>query len=714
MLQLLQNLKNGKLTLAELPLPQVKSGHVLIQTTTSLVSIGTEKMLLDFGRSNLFEKAKKQPDKVKQVLQKIKTDGLASTLESVQNKLDTPLPLGYSNVGHVIEVGDGVSDFAIGDRVLSNGAHADHVLVPKHLCAKIPDSVSDAEAAFTVTGAIALQGIRLLAPQLGETVAVVGLGLIGLLAVQLLKANGCTVIGYDFDAKKLDLAKSWGAETVHLGRSEDPTALALAATKNRGVDGVLITASTTSSDPLHLSCEISRQRGKIVLVGVIGSEWSRADFYKKELSFQVSCSYGPGRYDPFYEEKGQDYPFGFVRWTENRNFHAFLELLSNRSLDLSSLIDKTIPFSEATEAYTEILADSSLIGVLFSYPIEDVPQKHQSVTLSSTQSPIESLGISFVGAGSFSKAILLPNLKKLQSKFPFEFIGITSQTGISANHLGKKFGFQTQFSDVSELVKDPRSQVAFVTTHHQSHAKYTLLSLECNQSVFVEKPLCLTVSELETIQSALSASPNARLMVGFNRRYSPHIQKIKSVLASDPNPISMSFLINAGAIPMDHWTQQEVGGGRIIGEAVHFIDLARYLAASPIQSIQAVPLGKTSTLDVATIQIQFENGSVASVHYWANGHRGFPKERISVFASGKVFEVDNFRRLTAFGVKAFSSFKTSRQDKGHPAMLEAWLKALKVGGPSPIAPEEIFEVSRAAILALESAKSGGTILSLLS
>lgn len=709
MRQLLQNLSNGELTLAEMPMPQVQSGHVLVRTTVSLVSIGTEKMLLDFGRSNWMMKARKQPDKVRQVLQKVKTDGLVATVSAVLNKLDTPLPLGYSNVGVVEAVGSGVSHLAVGDRVVSNGAHAEYVMVPKNLCAKIPDNVSDDSAAFTVTGSIALQGIRLLKPQLGETVAVIGLGLIGLIAVQLLRANGCRVIGYDFDARKLELARKFGAETVALGSVENPSELAMQMTGQHGVDGVLITASTTSNEPLHLAADISRQRGRVVLVGVIGNEWSRADFYKKELSFQVSCSYGPGRYDPLYEDKGVDYPYGFVRWTQQRNFDAFLGLLSQGSLQLSDVMDRKVPFSEAADAYTAILADKSLIGVLFDYPQVISSKADHKVLLRSSIEPVKGLGIGFIGAGNFSKAVLLPHLKSLQKKMGLTFSAITSRTGISAYHVGKKFGFRTQYSRVDEFLADQESSVVFVTTHHQTHATFCLEAISAGKHVFVEKPLCLTLEELESIRLALQARPSVSLMVGFNRRFSPHIAQIKRVVSGCSGPVSISMMVNAGAIPLDHWTQiGDVGGGRIIGEGVHFIDLARSIVGEPILSIQTTPMGGAKNLDVVTMTVMFVNGSIATIHYWANGHRSFPKETLTVFAGGVILELDNFRKLVGYGSKLISSFSTRKQEKGHLEMLRAWLTFLSEKDKEPPVPlEEIFEVSKAAILAQQSAENGG-------
>ncbi len=699
MKQLLQNLKNGELVLAELPVPGLKAGAVLIRSRLSLVSIGTEKMLLEFGRSNVWTKAKKQPDKVRQVLQKIKTDGLFKTLEAVQSKLDTPIPLGYSNVGVVVAVGAGVEGLLPGDRVVSNGPHAEFVVVPHHLVAKIPDPVSDQSAAFTVTASIALQGIRLLQPQLGETVAVIGLGLIGLITVQLLQANGCRVIGYDFDQKKLDLAASWGITVVNLGKTQRPETIVEQLTHHKGVDGVLITASTNSNDPLHLAATISRQRGKVVLVGVVGNQWSRDDFYKKELSFQVSCSYGPGRYDPLYEERGQDYPFAHVRWTEHRNFKAILDLLENKTLQFEQFVDQSLPFADAEKAYTQILAQSSLIGVIFEYPTTPVETPKTIALRSTLPLPTPRLHIGFIGAGNFSKAVLLPELSRLQKAHHAQLRGIVSQTGISAHHLGKKFGFYTQYATTQDLLADEQINVVFITTQHHQHADQVKAALIAGKHVFVEKPLCLTTTELDEIEALHQANPSLQILVGFNRRFSPHIQHIKRHLPVGGPPVSITMTINAGKIPMDHWTQQsDRGGGRIVGEGVHFIDLARYLASAPIQSFQVFAMDQTK--DVVTVQLSFANGSIATIHYWANGNNGYPKEKLTLFSAGKIFELDNFRRLTTHGVG--SGLKTFTQNKGHATMLDAWLSALREGQASPIPFDEIVEVSRVAIEAQQA------------
>ncbi len=695
MKQLLQNLKTGVLELVELPVPELKRGHVLIRSVHSLVSIGTEKMLLGFGRSNWIEKIRSQPDKVNQVIQKAKTDGVLKTIEAVQNKLDTPIPLGYSSVGVVIGVGEGVSGFSIGDRVVSNGPHAEVVMVPQLLGAKIPDSVSDEAAVFTVTSAIALQGVRLLAPQLGETVAVIGLGLLGLITVQLLRAAGCRVIGVDFDSKKLDMAASFGAIPVALAQGVDPVFTALQLTAGHGVDGVLICASTPSSDPMRTAAQMTRKRGKVVLVGVIGNEWSRDDFYKKELQFQVSCSYGPGRYDTAYEERGQDYPYPFVRWTEQRNLAAVLALMADHKLDFSQFVDERVPFGEAIAVYDRILNDSSLVGVVFEYPRESAVILAPSVPLRVSSTPVTQLGIGFIGAGNYTKSVLLPALSRVAKGRSVSLVGIASQSGVSAHHLGKKYGFLTQYAHVADLLADERISVVFVTTRHDTHAGFVCEAIRAGKHVFVEKPLCLTLAELAQIESCMAAHPESQVMVGFNRRFSPHTCKLKANLG--PGPMSMTLVMNAGAIPADHWTQGAIGGGRLVGEAVHYIDLAMFLADSEIVASQVTGMGGSENSDVVTINLQFASGSMASIHYFANGHASYPKEKITVFSAGKVLELDNFRQTRGFGTSRLSTFKTWGQDKGQEVMLGAWLDGLTSGAGSPIPVAELMAVSRVAI-----------------
>ena len=706
MKQILQDLRGGETILAEVPQPRLGGGSVLIETRRSLVSLGTEKMLIDFGKGSLFAKARSQPEKVKQVLQKIKTDGFWPTIEAVKSKLDTPIPLGYCHVGTVVEAGES-SNYQPGDRVISNGPHAEIVCVPENLTAKIPNNVSDEQAAFAVVGAIGLQGIRLIAPTLGERVVVSGLGLIGLLAVQILRANGCQVLGVDFDKSKLALARQFGAETVDLSAGRDPVLVAESWTNGVGVDAVLITASTKSDDLIHQAATMCRQRGRIVLVGVIGLHLHRADFYEKELSFQVSCSYGPGRYDPNYEKRGLDYPIGFVRWTEKRNFEAILQLFADGQINIEPLITHRFAFSDALSAY-EAISTPGAMGILLEYgecekreaiceerSLDNRAESQSRFLLETANNTFGGLkrdvGIAFVGAGGFTTRMLLPLLPKTGIKR----IGIVSSSGVSASHAARKFGFSEALTDSSSVFSDQSVDAVFITTPHNIHAKMVCDALEAGKHVFVEKPLSLTQQELTNIEDCLAKHTNQLLLVGFNRRFSPHMIAMKDWLQSAPSNLSVVITVNAGAIPSSHWTQnKEVGGGRIAGEACHFIDLARFLVGHPIVNATVTPVigGDGRLGDCVTICLSFADGSIATVHYFANGSKDFPKERIEVFAGGKVAICDNFRFSREFGGKG--RLKTRTQDKGHAQELKALLDVLRDGGKWPIPVSELLEVSR--------------------
>ena len=701
MKQILQHVGSGKTEVAEVPRPATGRGQLLINTSRTLISAGTERTLVAFGKASYLEKARQQPDKVKQVLDKVKTDGLMPTIESVRNKLDQPMPVGYCNVGIVAEVGAGVTGFEIGDRVASNGMHAEVVSVPVNLCAKVPDGVSDEHAAFTVLSAIALQGVRLAAPTLGETVVVTGLGLIGQVTVQMLRANGCRVLGIDFDLAKLAMARQFGAEVVDLKAGQDPVAVAAQFTNGRGVDAVIITASTQSDEPVHQAALMCRQRGRIVLVGVTGLKLMRDDFYKKELTFQVSSSYGPGRYDPNYEQNGQDYPAGFVRWTAQRNFEAVLDLLDAGALNVAPLVSHRFAIEKAEEAYALVAGDSASLGVVLEYASPASARVARTVRVASAApavvAAVASPAMSFVGAGNYSTAVLIPAFKAAGARF----VKVASAGGFSGLHAARKFGFEATTTDTASVFADAAVDAVAVTTRHDSHARYVKQALESGKSVFVEKPLCLTLpelSELEQLHTRLSASGGApRVMVGFNRRFAPQVVKIKSLLAGATGPKAFVMTVNAGAIPADHWTQdKEVGGGRIIGEACHFVDLLRFLAAAPIVSHHASPM-KSATGDTVTMQIGFADGSIGTIHYFANGTKRFPKERLEVFAAGRVLQLDNFRKLTGFGWPGFSKMNLWRMDKGQKACAAAFVEALRTGKPAPIPFEEIVEVSRVTI-----------------
>ncbi len=697
MKQILQNISNGETSLVDVPCPQAKTGNVLIQTTKTLVSAGTERMLVDFGKAGWIEKARSQPDKVKMVLEKVKTDGLMPTIEAVQSKLDQPLPLGYCNVGRVLDSGN--TEFEIDQRVVSNGHHAEVVRVPKNLVAAVPDNVDDESAAFTVIGAIALQGIRLVAPTIGETVVVTGLGLIGLMAVQILKSHGCRVLGIDFDSAKCELARKFGAETVDLSKGENALQKAAAFSRGMGVDAVLITASSKSNEIVHEAATMSRKRGRIVLVGVVGLELSRADFYEKELSFQVSCSYGPGRYDSTYEDKGIDYPYPFVRWTQQRNFQTILDLMSSGAIDVKPLITHRFDISEAVAGY-EALNDRSALGIVLNFDSSKLDIRASSVPLEGGISTAQAsdCSASFLGAGNYASRVLIPAFKKAGATLTT----VVTSGGISAVHHGKKNGFRTASTNSDDAYAENTNTVVIATQHHL-HAEQAKKALESGKHVFVEKPLALTLEQVDDLESTYSGlGLKTSLMVGYNRRFSPHVQKIKQLLAGKGVPKTFIFTMNAGEIPADHWTQDpQLGGGRIIGEACHYIDLMRYLADSKILSFHAAKMGDVDGLQVsedkAIITLAFEDGSIGSIHYFANGGKSFPKERIEVFCDNAVLQLDNFRKLSGFGWKGFSSFKTFSQDKGQNECVARFVDDIAQGKGQPIPVDEIFEVARVSV-----------------
>ncbi|MBV9551137.1 MAG: bi-domain-containing oxidoreductase [Alphaproteobacteria bacterium] len=701
MKQVLQSLKTGVTEIAEVPCPAARRGHLLVRTANTLVSAGTERMLVNFGKANWIDKARQQPDKVRMVLDKIKTDGLMPTLEAVFNKLDQPLPLGYCNVGTVMEAGAGVSGFVPGDRVASNGKHAEVVTVPVNLAAKVPANVSDDEASFTVLGSIALQGIRLVNPTLGETVVVTGLGLIGLMTVQLLRAQGCRVLGLDFDPAKLSLARQFGAHTVNLRASEDPVAAAQAYSRGRGVDAVIITASTDSNEPVHQAALMCRKRGRIVLVGVTGLELSRADFFEKELSFQVSCSYGPGRYDPSYEEKGNDYPVGFVRWTEQRNFEAVLDMMASGQLDVKPLISHRYSIGEAEAAYALLSGTGPSLGILLDYPCAGQAEaglRRASVKLSAPTAGEKGAVIGFIGSGSYATAVLIPALKSAGPRLKT----VASWAGVSSIHAGRRFGFESATTDSDGLLADPDINAVVIATRHDSHAAFVCKALAAGKHAFVEKPLCLTEAELAEVEAARAAS-GKMVMVGFNRRFAPQIQKIKQLLAGVTGPKAFVMTVNAGAIPAQHWTQdREVGGGRVVGEGCHFIDLLRFLAGAPVDSFDVQTMASPNA-DTATFSLHFTDGSIGTIHYFANGNKAFPKERLEVFAAGRVLQLDNFRRLTGFGWPGFKALKLWRQDKGQKGCAAAFVAGV-ARGEVPIPFEELAEVARLSIRIGEAAR----------
>lgn len=698
MKQIIQSFKTGETILEEIPAPQVRKGCVLIQTTRSLVSLGTERMLVEFGKSNLISKARQQPDKVKQVLDKIKTDGLIPTVETVFNKLGEPLPLGYCNVGRVIGVGEGVNDFKVGDRVASNGQHAEFVCVPKNLVAHIPDNVSDEEASFTVIGSIGLQGIRLLNPTLGETVVVVGLGLIGLLTAQLLVANGCRVIGSDIDDAKLAMAKEWGIIPFN-PLNGDVVKFVENKTNGVGADGVIITASAKNNDIISQAARMSRKRGRIVLVGVIGLDLSRAEFYEKELSFQVSCSYGPGRYDENYEQKGIDYPLSFVRWTEKRNFETILQSISSGRIHVKDMITEEVQLNDYLKIYGEI-GSSKAIASIIKYDENTELNPSSNVKLKDTNFAASKGVIGIVGSGNFTKMTMMPAFKDSGAHYKY----IASNGGVTGTALAQKYNIANSTTDYKEILKDPEVDLVLITTRHNLHASMVVETLKAGKNVFVEKPLALNNEELTQIIEVQQRSGKT-ITVGFNRRFSPHIQKIKQLVGNAP--MNVIATMNAGFIPANVWVHDmKVGGGRIVGEACHYIDLITFLTGSKVKSVCMNAMGENpeENTDNATLLLRYENGSTGVINYFANGSKAYSKERVEVFSQERTLIMDNFRKTEGFGTKGFSKLKTSL-DKGHKNQFHSLIKKVKDGGESLIPLDEIVNTTKASFAAIESLKT---------
>ncbi len=693
MKQIIQSFKSGQTVLEEVPAPKVKKGSILIKTTRTLVSVGTERMLVEFGRANMFQKARQQPDRVKQVLNKIKTEGLKPTLTAVFNKLGQPLPLGYCNVGKVIAVGDGVYDFAIGDRVVSNGHHAEFVCVPKNLCAHIPDNVSDEEAAFTVIGSIGLQGIRLCDPQLGETIVVVGLGLIGLITAELLIANGCRVIGVDLDANKIAIAKQKGILGINPREGADVVKSVTELTDGIGADGVIITASAKTDDIIADAAKMSRKRGRIILVGVIGLNISRADFYEKELTFRVSCSYGPGRYDDSYERGGIDYPLPYVRWTEQRNFKAILQTISAGKLEVRSLITERVPLAEYNKIYANISSGQSIASIL-----EYAEDSNASDTITITSGTFASGkgGIGIIGAGNFTAMTMLPALSAVGAPL----YAIASASGLTGTSLAKKYKIGKSTTDYKSILNDASVDLVMITTRHNEHAHMVVESLQAGKHVFVEKPLALNREELDNILKVYDGSKT--LTVGFNRRFSPHMQKVKQIVGD----VQMNVIatMNAGNIPANVWVHDlKTGGGRIVGEACHYMDLITFLTGSKIKAVcmNAMGVNPQANTDNASILLQYENGSTGVINYFANGSKTYAKERIEVYSQERTIITDNFQLTQGYGTNGFSKLKTNL-DKGHNAQFKLLVGRIKEGGVPLIPMDELVNTTLASFAAIES------------
>ncbi len=717
MKQVLQQARTGEITVAEVPAPQVQPGCVLVRIAASLVSAGTERASSEFAQKNLLQKAQARPDLVRDVLGKIRRDGLLSAVQAVRTRLEQPTALGYSSAGTVLRVGEEITDIAVGDRVACAGAnyavHAEVACVPRLLVARIPDgAISLEEAAFTTVGAVALHGIRTADVKLGDVVAVIGLGLLGQLTVQLLKIAGCRVLGMDIAADRVQLAARMGADAASSNPPEFRD-LCSAHTRGFGADAVLITAETPSSDPVNLAAQIARDRAIVVAVGTVGMELQRQGYYEKELDFRISRSYGPGRYDAAFEQKGRDYPIGHVRWTETRNMEGFLQFLAGGQLDLKSLVTHRFPIEQAHSAYDLISGNirERSLAVLFTYPENAelaIPQPSSSRTFPAP-GPEPTVAVGVIGAGSFATATLLP---AMQSVSGIDLVGVCTATGAHAGQAKDKFRFRYCTTDEQDILADPSINSVVISTRHHLHARQVLAALAARKHVFCEKPLCLTEEELESIvqgRSSSDAHPTL-LTVGFNRRFAPMTKQMKSFLNDIHEPLALHYRVNAGFLPPDHWINDpEIGGGRIRGEVCHFVDLLSFLAGSLPVEVQARPLpnpGQYSD-DNVLISLRFENGSEGSIHYLSNGDRSFSKERIEVFGGGAVAVLEDFRRLDLTRHGRTTSVRSRwRQDKGHRAEWQAFVDALRSAGPAPIPFPSIVATTLATLSILKSRSSG--------
>lgn len=703
-------MRTGVLTVADVPPPSVRPGHLLVRTAASLISAGTEKSKVDLGKKSLLGKARERPDLVKKVLDKVKSEGLASTFTAVKAKLDTAIAMGYSAAGTVVEVGSGVDGFSVGDRVACAGAgfasHAEMISVPKNLCVRIPDGVSFDAASFGTLGAIALQGVRLAAPTLGEAFVVIGLGLLGQITIQILRANGCRVFGVDTDESKFELAKELGAEMC--------VAPAGAAGKverwsrGRGADAVLITAATKSNDPIDLAGEVSRLKGRVVVVGLVGMDVPRETYYERELTLQMSMSYGPGRYDAEYEERGHDYPFEYVRWTEGRNIEAFLDLIANGSIDIERLITHRFGIEQGEAAYKLIEGEASepYLGIVLQYDGEKPLER--TISLKAASSSSAAVRVGMIGAGTYARKFLLPNFKSCG----VDFRNIATASGLSANDVGAQYGFASCVSDAAQVIEEADTNLIVIATRHNSHASLSQLALENGKHVFVEKPLAMNDGQLDGVVSAAQSSAG-RLMVGYNRRFSPSAKMAAEFFASRQTPLSILYRVNAGRIPSDSWIQDPVeGGGRIVGEVCHFIDLMQYLTGSLTTRVFAESVAsrdsEIAAADSVFITLKFADGSNGTIAYLAEGDKALAKERIEIFGEGKSCVIDDFRRVSMFSGGRETSKKSLGQDKGQAAEVKALCDLVKNGGDPPISLGDLVSTTRATFRILDSLRTGNT------
>ncbi len=711
MKQVIQNYRNGKLAVEEVPAPVIRPGGILVATHASLISVGTEKSTVSVAKKNLIGKAIDRPDMVRKVLDKAQRDGIVDTVKMVSSRLDMPVALGYSAAGRVLEVGREAEEFVVGDRVACAGqnyaSHAEAIFVPKNLCVKIPGQVSFEEAAYVTLGAIAMQGIRQAEPRLGDIVAVIGLGLLGQLTVQILKANGCRVVASDPIISKLDTAAKFGAD--YAVQPSELAKTSMSMTGNHGVDAVIITASTKSSDPVEDAGEIARRKGRVVVVGDVGMDLPRAPYYEKELELRLSTSYGPGRYDPNYEEKGVDYPYGYVRWTEKRNMEAFLGLVAEGKVNVKDLTSHRFAIDQAEAAYNVILqASEPCLGVLLSYPRTEASPWAHRIKLRSTPKPSK-VRLGIIGAGNHVKDMLLPALRGIAD---VNVAAVCTQRGTHAKTLAAKIGAEYCTSNYEDILNDDTINAVIVGTRHDTHARIVLEALRADKHVFVEKPLCLTEPELNDISTtyAEKAEQGLRLAVGFNQRWSAHLVKAREAFARRTEPLVMTYRVNAGALPKDHWAQDlEVGGGRIIGEACHFVDYLQELAEAPVTSVFAQCVGRHSSgimSDQTVISLRFADGSIGTIIYTAGGDTALAKERCEVFGNGISLVMDDFMRTEIYAGGRKTSFKTRTRDKGFPKQMIAFCDSL-FGANGTVMPfEGIYIVTRACLLAVKSLQTG--------
>lgn len=710
MRQIIQNMRDGKTAVVDLPIPAVRRKSALVQTQNSLVSAGTERMLVEFAEKNLIGKASSRPDLVKQVLNKARREGLIPTIEAAFNKLDQPMVLGYSSAGIIVEAGEGLQGFKPGDRVACAGGgfavHAEYEVVPQNLLVRLPDQVDFESAAFTTLGAIAMQGFRLAHPQIGETVCIIGLGLLGLLTVEIAKAAGCRVFGVDLSQDRVKLAKTMQVSAIQREGCEET---ALAFTQGRGFDHVLICADTPSDDPVALAGLLARDHGTVVAVGVVGLDIPRKNYYEKEIDFKISRSYGPGRYDPAYEEGSQDYPFGYVRWTEGRNLQSFVDLLAENKINLKPLITHRFAIEHAPDAYELITGKTGkpFLGVLISYPAvaAGVPdRKVEFPVTTGTASPIH-LGV--LGAGNYAQAVFLPVVQKSGNA---DLLGICTSSGLSATHAAKKFGFRFASSNEKDILQNEQVNLVLILTRHQQHARQTTSALQHGKSVYCEKPLALNEQELQEIEKQLQQKETPLLTVGFNRRFAPLAVKLAQFFANRAEPMAVNYRINAGYIPLNHWLHDPLqGGGRIIGEGCHFIDFMTFMAGSLPVSVSAcaLPDGGKFRQDNCVVTIRFADGSLGTMTYLANGNKAFAKERVEVFSGGKIGVLDDFRSLELVSDSSRQMVRSRfTQDKGHQAAWQNFLKAVTQTGEPPIPYDQLIAVHKACYAAMRSLISG--------